>query len=476
MAAVVGSSLSGVEEDGTEPDSPIMAAQMENIAKDHGYAYELLLNKNGDGGGGAPTSSGHRHDTTGNLLYWPLTTACFGPEMPDSGGTFYQEPPQIFSASPSPAQGLVLFLWPFFVPVGMAGKRLLIVLEAYGDGDPATFATLSTWGTTSPPSTAIYTTETAVSGNERVPFRRYGGPAFDVTDGTLFVAEVTPAAAGIHTVKVFRDIPNATVQQPMFYRALHAYWDVSMAGVNMNTVPTVAETRAAGGNAAVGDIHNSNAYVPVDSTLVAADAPMGVSVMLNQANSAWLEEMATGLPAGAGAALALAKGHDHSNSGSSPYYGRGLEFNLYSEPYGTADANTNGLVLGTNVINGRFYAPKVPAATTTATVTRYITVYTPVDAGSSTLYMCAVVHNNDPSKASAIEVTVTPYPNGVAGTARTVTGTTGGAGGARYEVLTHASTLATQSGGYTRFEVAIRMTSNTGNTGYLMGLALFFDR
>ena len=244
----------------------------------------------------------------------------------------------------------------------------------------------------------------------------------------------------------------------------------------MRTVPTVAESRSSGTAAAVGDVHNSNAYVPVDSTLVAADAPMGVSAMLNQANSAYLEELATGLPAGAGPTLVLPKGHDHSNPAAAPWYGRGIEFNLYSEPYGTADANTSGTVLGTNVINGRFYAPKVPATTTTATVTRYITVYTPVDAGASTLYLCAVVHNTDPSKASAIEVTVTPYPNGVAGTARTVTATTGGAGGARYEVLTHASTLAFQSGGYTRFEVAIRMTSNTGNTGYLMGLGLFFDR
>lgn len=476
MAALIGTSFTGVEDMAAAPDKPVTNKQIENVAKDHGYAFELLTNYKADGSGGAPTTAGHNHDEAGNLLLWPVTTSCFGPEMPDQSDAYkFQDPPYIFSSSPSAVQGLVLFMWPIFVPPGFAGKRLLVVLEAYGDGDPATFATLSTWGTASPPTTTIYTTETAVSGSERIPFLRLRtqsyAPMFDQTDGTLFVAELTPATTGIHTVKVFRDITNATVQQPMHYRAMHAYWAVDV----FNDVPARPEERASSLNT-VGDSHASNAFMVVDSTMTAADFPAGPAIMMNQVNSAYLGELATGLPAGGNTTLTVA-GHDHSNTGAAPGKGRGIEFTLYSEPYGTADSTVgSGSAAGTNVLNGRFRAPKT-STSTSFSLARQVAIYTPVDAGSSALYMAVLVVNADPTKAGNIEVKVTPYPNGVAGTARTVTSTVGAGGGsARYELLTHGSTLAFQSGGYTRFDIEMRLSSAGGGLGTLLGVLFFLDR
>lgn len=475
MAALIGAAFTGVQDMAGAPDKPITNAQIENVAKDHGYAFELLTNYKADGSGGAPTTAGHNHDETGNLLLWPVTTSCFGPEMPDQSDAYkFQDPPYVFSSSPSPVQGLVLFKWPIFVPPGFSGKRLLVVLEAYGTGDPATFASLGTWSTASPPTTTIYSTETLTANMGRVSFLRLRTQSyasmFDQTDGALYVAELTPATTGIHTVTVFRDIGNATVQQPMNYRSLHAYWAVD---VN-NDVGARPEERASSLNT-VGDSHASNAFMVVDSTLTVADFPAGPALMMNQVNSAYLGELATGLPAGGNTTLTVA-GHDHSNTGSAPGKGRGIEFTLYSEPYGSADSTVgSGAAAGTNVLNGRFRAPKT-STSTSFSMARQVALYTPVDAGSSSLYMAILVVNADPTKAGNIEVKVTPYPNGVGGTARTVTSTVGGAGGSRYELLTHGSTLAFQSGGYTRFDIEMRLSAVGGGLGTLLGVLFFFDR
>lgn len=462
------------------PSKPIVNTQVENVAKDHGYAYELLTNKKGDGSGAAPTTSGHNHSEAGNLLLWPVSTFCFAPENDHGNGG--HTPPYLSATSATAADNLVLFMWPVFVPTGWAGKDLLVVLETYGAAGPAITARLSTWATTSPPSAAAYSTETVVTDMERIPFEFGAGlyrDMFDSTDGTTYVAKLTPATTGLHTITVCRDIQSGVVPT-VFFRGGGVFWAAPRAGLNMMPVGVRPEQRAAA-TVTVGDPHASNAFMAVDSTMTAADFPMGPAVMMNQVNSAWLEEGATGLPAAGNTSL-TATGHNHSNPGSAPWLGRGIEFNLYSEPYGTIEHTAGATATtSTGAILGRFRAPWLADTTTSFTKLRSFTLYTPAESGTAALYACAVIYT-DNGKAARMEVKITSTPSGGGGNSVTLQSASGSGGGPRIEVVTGSTALNTQSAGSTKFDVEARL--DTGSTGEsaasvpaaLLGLCLFWDR
>lgn len=480
MAALIGTSFTGVQDMSAVPGKPIVNTQVENVAKDHGYAYELLTNKKGDGTNAAPTTTGHNHSEAGNRLMWPVSTFNFGPENPADYAS--QTPPFIEAQSPTAASNLVLFMWPVFVPAGMVGLDLLVVMESYGVQPPAIAARLSTWGTTSPPSAAAYTTETIVTNMERVPFTKSAdiySAMFDKADGTFWMARLTPATTGLHTITIVRDI-NATLEVPVYFRGGGVYWGTYYAGENMPKVQTKPTQRAAG-TVVVGDPHASNAWMAVDSTLAVADFAMGPAIMMNQVNSAWLEESATGLAAAGNTSLTVA-GHEHSNPGSAPWLGRGLEFTTYSEPYGTIEHIAGSTATSTtNAIKGRFRAPWVADTTTSFVKVRSFTVYTPPESGSAALYACAVVYTEN-GKAARMEVKVTSTPSGGGGNSVTLQSASGSGGGPRLEILTGSTALNTQSAGSTKFDVEARL--DTGGTGEssstvpaaLLGLCLFWDR
>lgn len=482
MALLSSASFQGVQELTNRPGDGVRASDIQSVSYDLNRAYEGLLNKNADGGGGAPTNTGHNHTEAGNLLYWPLANACFGCQGIQDFDNF-QVPPLVFSQSGgalAAGTDIVLWFWPTLVPSGWAGKPFVVWAEIYGaKQDPELYATLETWGTTSPPSTAAYSTATAVTGSQRVPFRdarntRAKHMMMDPRgDTTLWVAEVTPAAAGIHAVKIMRNF-NATYEEATYIRGVGILPLTRRAGASVNRATT--RQRRGATNVTVGNPHASNAWIPIDASVVAIDDAAGLPLMLEQANAAWAAEMLTGVPANGNPTLTLSKGHDHSNAAASPYYGRPLEFVLYSEPYGTVETVVGGgAPTTTNALAGRIYAPRTVGSTTFYKV-RSFRLFTPVNAGATKLYVAATILQ-DESKAANMEVKVTSTPSGGGGNTVTMAGAGGGSAGSfRYELLTHATPLNFQSGGWTHFDVEIRQTSAVGEVDALMGLALFFDQ
>lgn len=482
MAILVGSALSGVQDQTGAPQQPITAAQLRNIAKDHGLIYEVLTNKKGDLSGGAPTTAGHTHVEAGNLLYWPMSTQYLGsggPALDVSGAQQYQSAPFILAAAPAGAKGLVGHIWPIDIPAAWAGKVLLVCLEYSGAVDnPQCYATLETWGVPSPPAAGnnIYGTATPVTGSSQVAFSPLQFSNFGVMsrdgagdDSTLFVAEVMPASSGHHVVRLSFDINPLGEPGKQFF-SISVVPAAFMAGVLCGARQSKPLTLTAA-SISVGDPDgavNPDLF-PVDETLVADDDNMGIAVMANHINSAVLEEWVTGLPVYGATAKTVAKGHDHSHPGSAPWYGAPIEFCLVSHPKGTAETNAE--------LKGRWPAPKVPS-TATATTFRKVDdfeVYTPVFAGTSKL-RAAVMVQRDVSKACGIEVRITATPSGGGAASVTLAGNTAAGVGAAYELLVHGTALPFQSGGYTQFEVEIRATANSsGSTPAYLGMSLSFN-
>lgn len=483
MTILSGTTFTGVPDQQGGPAKPITKLNLQAVAKDHGYVYEGLTNKKSDLSGGAPAVAGHTHIEEGNRLYWPLATQWFGPggrqdnAMAGTSSSQFQDTPHITYASAT-VEDVACWYFPLFVPPAWAGLPLAVGLEVFSGGgytDVGVRATLQTWGT--PDATVAspqkaYTVATDVSGMRDVPFKRIvdsnarrmsGDPEGD--DATLWVSIVTPATSGLHTIRVNIQLGAAST-------GAHGFGGLSVVPVFYlnNPSPETKPELSASNIAVVGDADGTvvNDYMPADDSLYADDDPMGMPIVVNQINSGYLEELATGLPAKGNATITVPKGHDHSGPAAAPWYGSGIEFCLLAHPLGSISTNA--------ALGGRIRAPYLTNSVVTFQKFARMNFYTPVYAGTQKLYCAALVYYGDPSKTAAFEIKFTTTPAGGGATSVTLTSSINPGGAARYELITDiTNVLSHKSGGQTLLEISGRCTLAAGGTNSVLGYCLWFD-
>lgn len=506
MALNINSTFAGVRTNRGNPAGPIVASDVAAVAGDIGMCQELLSNKKADGSGGAPTTAGHGHgvgDGEGNLLPWVLSTQCFGPSAPDNHhdpATFknYQSPPRIGESTATTFQNVILFFQPIFFPAGSAGRDFLVIIEGDFPDDPRCFATISTWGTTSPPSSAAYSTETPVTGSNRKPFKYVFGAEFNsgidsiasicatmgIADAGVFAAVIRPAADGLHTLKV-----ESTVQpydQPLSRTFRHMTVVPALTAAQLPALaraahPMPPRERAPSvsgqANVTVGDPDGAVAgfeYEPVDSTLTATDFNLGPALEINNRNSALHEELARGLPAHGNTTMTADYGHNHDAFNSVFASSRRIEMCLGSWAFGS--------VAGSNAFDSqsRIQAP-VALTTTAARVAKFV-LYTPSYNDANTRLYCAVLVRLESGKATNPVVVVTSDPalSGASTATNTFTGdnaTVAAAGtySEGYQLITSATQLTMQSGGLTGFDATLKKSAAVAASIALMGMCLFID-
>lgn len=483
MAILSGTTFTGVPIQQGNTGQPITARNLQAIASDHGYVFEGLTGKKSDGSGVASVVTAHSHVESGSRLYWPLVTQHFGcggyEDSGASSGATSQNlrPDTIYSASAT-AENIICWYVPFFVPPAWVNQPLLVGLECAEDINAR--ASLETWGT--PAATPVspqraYTVATAVTGdNTDQPFRklkdttarRMSATLGDGEDITLLATKVTPAASGLHALRINISVGTGSIISSIYSLLVVPIWYANN-DVTESKPPLPSD---ATNIAVVGDADGAvaNDYLPADSSLYVSSDPMGAGVMINQVNSAYLEELATGLPVAGNATRTVSQRHDHGASTTAPYRGAALQFNWTCKPLGTI--STNGALQG-----ARFKAPLLAATQTVMQLVDRELLYAPKFATSLKMYVAAMVRS-DSSKACGIEVQfVTRSATGGASisTVTLQSFPSGGGAGPRYELLTDTTnTLTPVSGGKTLLEVSIRNTASVGSSNSLLGYAVWF--
>lgn len=478
MTVLSGTTLTGVAEEHGSPGQPILKSDVEAVAKDHGRIFEGLTGKKSDDSGGASVVTVHSHIETGNRLYWPICTQHYGCGLGNNdaatldASSQFQDMPYVFSSGAT-HETINAWYWPVWIPPAWVGLELVFGLDVVNAAGfvPMLTVSLETWGTSSGTGLSAdqraYTVATDVSGMRDVAL-------VDVQttrvisfsgDPALLTAVLTPATSGLHAVRVSMTLGNGAIPFCGF-SGLHL---VPLTAVNNSDLLPAKGPVGSSNIIVVGDADGTpaNDYMPADSSLYAFDDPMGMGVTINNLNSAWCEEMATGLPVSGNATATLSKGHDHSNPGSAPWYGTGIEFCLLSLPLGTISTNA--------ALGGRFKAPKCQAAATTFAKVHRMQFYTPVFAGTQKLYCAAMVYKSA-AKGQRIEVKFTTTPAGAGATSVTLQCGNNVGDPAGYQLLTDVTnSLTFKSGGLTVLEVEMRENTNLGNTDSLLGFALWLD-
>lgn len=479
MTVETTTTFQGVMDSNGAPGQPIAAVDEESVAKDHGRIFEGLTGKDADGSGSDSTDNDphvHGPDEPGNRLIWPQCTQHFGSGLGINdaatlpASSQFQDMPYVFSTGATHEQ-LNAWYFPTWISPAEAGQEQFFAIQMDGPVGfhPTLTVSLETWGTSAGTGLSAdqraYTVPTDVTGMRDVALidtRGSGVVRMSPTRTRLF-AKLTPAASGLHAVRVSMTLGNGNIPLCGF------------AGMHMlpyvpfnNSDKWTARPQLGSSNVAVvGDADNGDDYLPADDSMYAADDSMGMPLIINQINSGFLEEMATGLPVNGNATLTLPQGHDHSNPGSSPWYGKGIEFCLMSRGFGTI--STNAALLG------RFSAPQCQHACTTFAGVLRRQFYTPNFSGTKKLYCAAMVYKSA-VKSERLEVKFTTTPSG--GSPSSVTLQTGNNVGdpAGYQLLTDVTNvLDYKSAGKTLLEIEMRENTDAGNTDSLLGFCLWMD-
>lgn len=330
MAVTINTTFQGVPITRSRARGFVIADDIGRIAKDMGKTFENLTGKTAAGGGGAPaTNTPHKHTEAGNLLYWPLMSQCFGSAHAPAEPAAYPLDDVFHPATFLSGVDYTEIIWyfPVFVPRGWAGKTFDVALHV-PSGIPVMSATLV--------DSALAT----VSGSFKVRFRRMRDgtgydelgnpldwqasmPNLDDVDERLWYAAVTPSSEGLHAIYITAsntvDGQSYTVSDIAVFPRLQAG---AMEGMNAGEKPNAA---AWGTNqVAVGD---SGVWHELDSVFYADDGCLDAIITQEVGNDAFMQELATGLPAAGNTALTLARGHDHGNDASGSHgFGASVEF------------------------------------------------------------------------------------------------------------------------------------------------------
>lgn len=486
MAILINTDFQGVRTNRGNPAGPIVASDVAAVAGDHGLIMEVLTNKKGDNSGGTATTSGHAHglnDGEGNLIFVALATQDFGPTRPDAyrGTDNFQGPPRIFEDSGTTPQNLVVFFKPFFVPRGFEDHELLVIIESYGSKPPSMTATLSTWGTASPPTSTVYSTETPVTGQDRVPFlngfgvdsavgiisTQVGAPSAD-----LYVAVVTPADPGIHTIKCevpvqAKDTGDADLQVFTKMTIVAAIPADRLPALTGRTLPTKRIPTGSTDYVEVGDVDSSSGfdYEPVYDSLAASNEAMGPTLEMANRNSAVIEEWARGIPASGNTALTVAAGHQHTVEAANPY-GKRVEMCLGSWSLGSADTGNVALAPLSRVA-----APM--SQNTTLKFVASADIFTPKYTEASTrMYGAVLVRAETGKSLPTINLISDPNNDGLntQTAVYTSTGTTSG-----YQLITSSQQFTMKSGGITGVYILSKLQSVVSGLGGPVGFCFFID-
>lgn len=455
----------------------------QNIAASQARVYEVLTNQESDGAGSVTAGNdAHVHTNEGSFPMVPLVSQSWGSEawaigdQYDTGtGVGTQRPYRIDSLSTSPADDNVVALYvPFFVPTGLAGKTLLVVLRC--EGNPKMSVTLATWS-------GAPKTPTNVSGSAYLTLQ-YGNRHPDLRrladKDMLWWARVVPATDGVVMTLCFRTATNPA-------------WEFT-DGRELRSLTVVPEMRGGHGvpnvpvpelptanRVDVGDSRRSNAWTPPSDALYPYDAttksgPIGPGVRFSALNDAWLQEKALGIPAAGQKDLTVSAGHNHDGTAGN---GAEIEIPLGAFPLGRWNNRTGTAASATvDAANDAFTGNGTEAPTTNDAAYKQVLefeFYTPAHtyaldsgtAGHERLY-CAALMYSEASKASACVTKVTTTSTGTTSVEYASDATTEG-----YELVLSSSAFNFASQGRTKVTVEIKRVGAGGGACSLIGICFW---
>ena len=331
------------------PRSVMHPLNFQNIAATQAQTYERLTNQDCDGSGSPATGNeGHDHTEDHNQPHVTLLCRSFGIENGTNPGTLTEQfCPLTIVNDASDAQNVTVIYSPFFVPSGLAGRSLLLVMHIEGNGAPGVKATLETWS-------GSPATPTTVTGHDRLTLRRgTEHPAFSRfgTDSgalgyQLWWVRLYPVTTGLHTIKITTDVQyfwqdnrKREIRNIMIMNEPH--WG-SMAGT-----PDVRKADLPQANMVdVGDSRNANGWTcPTDKLFPWNGAGPGMlspGVRFLALNDAWLQEKALGLPAAGQATMTVSAGHSHTGASAD---GAEIEIPILAMPV-EKPPTSNGTIYG----------------------------------------------------------------------------------------------------------------------------------
>jgi len=485
MAVIINTALAGVPTRQGRPTSTVLASQLINILGDQAMVYERTTNNSakGDASAVAVGNEAHNHDEAGNLLYWPIMNMVFGDQ--EFGQNLFSGSPASDSTSPifisvagsgSDTDNVVLLYFPIWIPAGWASKPHTAYLTTNGK-NPRCKLTLET------------TINNTVAGQNLVPFYRHTNlwsqelaqlALSTVDNGEIFIATFTPAAAGLHVVKITTYV-NALYDSNFSESDNRYIYELTiLPDMPATAVPSTAGPVPAFSSADYVDVGNpdaANSWNPTGAALAVADAPLGPALKIAAENDAYLQELLFGFAAsGISEATGLTiTPHDHAVGGGR---GLGVEYCLGAWCWGPFDDATAPY----DAISGNGARPPMIDGLTYKTVRKF-NIQTPINTenegtgvgAADSKLKCAVLVYHDYGGGKTpdgyIKVTLTPSSSPAAVAVEYQAAAAGG-----YQLLTSASVFSFQSGGLTEVKFEMKDAFAATNQVALCGACLYFDQ
>ena len=310
------------------PDSVIHPVNFQNIAASQARVYEVLTGLGSDGGAVEAGNTPHDHTNLRSLPFVTLVSKSWGNENSSDNRPF------TYANSNDTSYDVPVVYVPFYVPSGLDGACLLVVLHMDGNASRLT-ARLETWSG-GPPMTP-----TPVTGS-LFEYMRPGTehPALaDLPDAPrLLWCRLYPATAGqVHTLRIEDDLIqlDAYFTDPM-WRTLRALTVMVEPSWGNLAPPDVPKPDLPTSNLIdVGDSRNANGWTCPTDTLVPENGPgpsaTNPAVRFMALNDAWLQEKALGLPASGQATLTVSAGHNHDGTSAN---GIEIDHAVFATPTG----------------------------------------------------------------------------------------------------------------------------------------------
>lgn len=451
------------------PNAVMHPFNFQNIAATQAQIFERLCNLDCDGSGSPATGNeGHDHTEDHNQPHLPLLFRSYGQENKPLTDTF--RPLTVVNDS-TDEDDVILIYSPFFVPAGLVGRSLLLVMHIEGDGAPGVHATLATWSG-GPPKTP-----TTVTGHNKLTLRS-GSEHPALMDSpqrdTLWWVRLYPAAAGVHTIKITTLLETAVAgeQARREIRAItiinEPHWG-SMWGT-----PDVAKPDLPTANMVdVGDSRNANGWTcPTDSLFPYYDLGPGMlspGVRFLALNDAWLQEKALGLPAAGQASMTVTAGHVHDGTS-----GNGAEIQIPVIGLPTDRVGNQSTIYGNGGGN------ELSNSTNTYRQVLQFEIYTPdhtyaLDEGVNPRLRAAVLIHGEHSKTGGVVVKITTTES-TPGTSAVEFATDVGLASPHYELVTSTSGFTFTPAGRTLVTVEIKVVSGAATgPGTLIGLCMWIS-